>query len=384
MKGFDHESKIIAFDAIPVRRSHDDAPGVHKSFLGHLAVGISVSDVADLAGKYETILNELFTELQLPKERRSYKASEIAQIVGGRLSLGRAFFFRFGRKLLSLDGLKVNVVAGVFDEAALRDEASSASGTIPVPADSTNKIVPIYGGAPGRTYVTLFDFLNKLSDSFPIAAAWKLTQKTGLAGHTILLDGFQGEAPRAWHDLVQRNFVQLVPRGDHCNPYLSCSDLLLRSIDRQRSEEKLPLEAASLWRVLRTIAGSGGRADLHVNMIGNEDISMIAPYDKTRVPEDQFLRHPIFLMIKEEAGSAREIEDSPLLGRVYDRAYEERASVALYNPDISTGFLRSQDWLVVYGERGETVRRNLKRLGYSFNLWDCREDDEASGIRSGT
>jgi hypothetical protein len=52
MLGFEHESKIIAFDAIPVKRSHDDAPGVHKSFLGHLAVGISVSEVADLAGTY--------------------------------------------------------------------------------------------------------------------------------------------------------------------------------------------------------------------------------------------------------------------------------------------------------------------------------------------
>src|SRR5271157_6448685 len=112
-EGFDHESKIIAFDSIPVRRSHDDAPGVHKSFLGHLAVGISVSDVPDLAAKYESIVGALFDELNLPKARRSYKASEVAQLVGGRLTVGRAFFFRFGRRLLGIEGLKVNVFAGV-------------------------------------------------------------------------------------------------------------------------------------------------------------------------------------------------------------------------------------------------------------------------------
>ena len=378
LAGFDHESKIIAFDSIPVRRSHDDAPGVHKSFFGHLAVGISVSDVADLAGQYEAILGELFSELGLPRGRLSYKASEVAQLVGGRLPVGRAFFFRFGRRLLGIDGLKVNVFAGVFDEAELRRSLQVSGGAVPIPPEAANKIVPIYGGDPGRTYVTLFDFLNKISDSFPIAAAWKLMQRTGLAGHTFLLDGFQGEVPRAWHELVRRNFVQLVPRGDHCNPYLSCSDLLLRSIDRQRSEENLPLDYGSLWRALRVIAGVGGRAELHVHMIGNEDIPMIAPYDRTRVPQDQFLKHPAFLFVTEDGNSAREIENSPHLGKVYDRAYRERASVALYSPDVSPGIVRDSDWVVIYGERGHSTYRGLKRLGYSLNLWDLRSAESAA------
>lgn len=374
--GFDHESKIIAFDAIPVRRSHDDAPGVHKSFLGHLAVGISVSDVPDLAGQYEGIVSSLFQELGLPKERRSYKASEVAQLVGGRLTVGRAFFFRFGRRLLSIEGLKVNVFAGVFDEAELRRDVSVGAGPTPIPAESENKIVPIYGGDSGRVYVTLFDFLNKLADSFPIAAAWKLTQRTGLAGHTFLLDGFQGETPRAWHELTRRNFVKLIPRGDHCNPYLSCSDLLLRSIDRQRLEERLPLDAMTLHRVLRTLAGTTGKAETHVHMIGNEDIPMISPYERAHVPEAQFLGHPVFLFVTEEGDSMKEIENSPRLGKVYDRAYDERSSVTLYNPDVSPGFLRDRDWLVIYGERGDAVHRRLKRLGYSLNLWDCRPEHE--------
>lgn len=373
--GFDHESKIIAFDAIPVRRSHDDAPGVPKSFLGHLAVGISVSEVSDLAGTYEAILTSLFTDLSLSKERRSYKAAEVAQIVGGRVLLNRQFFFRFGRRLLAIPGLKVNVFAGVFDEAALRRDLLTTVGASPIPEEAKNKIVPIYGADPGRTYVTLFDFLNKLADSFPIAAAWKLTQKTKLGGHTFLLDGFQGEIPLAWDDLTRRNFVQLVPRGDRCNPFLSCSDLLLRSIDQQRSADNLPLDSTSLWRALRAIAGSGGQAEFHVHEIGNDDIPMIAPHRRARVPEGQFLRHPIHIFVTEEGPSAKEIEDSPLLGRVYDRAYETGGSATLYSSAVSSGILRREDWLVIYGKRGDQVRHNLKGLGYDFNVWDCRTPD---------
>jgi hypothetical protein len=374
--GFGHESKIIAFDAIPIRRSHDDAPGVHKAFSGHLAVGISVSEVESLAEKYERIIDDLFRDIGLPRTRLSYKASEIARLVGGRISLNHRFFFQFGRRLLALDGLKVNVVAGVFDEAALRTEARAAAGLVPIPPGSENKVVPIYGGGPGRTYVTLFDFLNKLADSFPIAAAWKLTQRTGLGGHTFLLDGYQGEAPRAWHELTRRNIVQLVPRGDHCDPYLSCADLLLRSVNIQLTIDALPLEPRSLWQVLGRLGGADQRPQIFVNMIGNEDIPMIAPYDHSRVPQDQFLRHPIFFVIKEESGSLRDIEDSPLLGQVYDRAYSERGSVALYEPGLSAGLLHQGDWLTIYGDRGEGVRRDLRQLRYPFNVWDLRRPAE--------
>jgi hypothetical protein len=175
MDGFDHVRKIIAFDSIPVKRSHDVAPGVPKSFLGHSAVGINVSDVEDLAERYESIISGLFAELGLPRRRLSYKASEVASIVGGRLLWSRRFFFRFGRRVLEIEGLKVNVVAGVFDEDRLRVELLAQTGSVPIPPEAANKVVPIYGGHPGRTYVTLFDFLNKLSDSFGVAAAWKLT-----------------------------------------------------------------------------------------------------------------------------------------------------------------------------------------------------------------
>jgi hypothetical protein len=57
MQGFNHESKMIVFDSTPVKRSHDDAPGVHKSFLGRLPVGISVSEVPSLAGPYEGVVD---------------------------------------------------------------------------------------------------------------------------------------------------------------------------------------------------------------------------------------------------------------------------------------------------------------------------------------
>ncbi len=109
-------------------------------------------------------------------------------------------------------------------------------------------------------------------------------------------------------------------------------------------------------------------------MIGNAEIPMIAPYDRSRVQIDQYLRHPVFLVIKEKEGSMVEVENSPHLGKVYDRAYGCSGSVALYDVDASAPLVRVTDWIVIYGERGESVRKNLRSLGYTFNVWDLREE----------
>jgi hypothetical protein len=40
---------------------------------------------------------------------------------------------------------------------------------------TSNKIVPVYGRNSGRTFVSIYEFLNLIADSFPAISAWKLT-----------------------------------------------------------------------------------------------------------------------------------------------------------------------------------------------------------------
>jgi hypothetical protein len=95
-------------------------------------------------------------------------------------------------------------------------------------------------------------------------------------------------------------------------------------------------------------------------MVDNEDIPMMAPYDRIKVPRDQHLRHPVYFFVKEEADSATEIESSPLVGIVYGKAYVQRASVVLYDPNDAPPLLRAGDGLAIDGDRGEKTRGNLK------------------------
>lgn len=376
--------RIVAVDALPIRRSHEIEPGRTISFLGHLAVALSLFGVEDFEVQYETLIDRLFREMGLARGRRVYSAYDLNKLLFARSRAYDSFLFRFARGLLGVPNLRVTAIVTAFDSSRL-DQAATAedpNSSLDSGAQALERArVPVYGTAPGRTYVSLGKFLGLIQNPFPALAAWKFCERSGVYNQTFLLDYFEGQTSRAWDELTSHNLVYLVPDGDSCSPFISAADLLLRALDRQLVRNQARLERDPVRSALLQIGSWEPTAELHVHQIGNAEIPTIAPYATTSIVSEAFVRHPILFVVNEETQPKErvEIENSPLMRSVADRAYTLRGSVMFYRPDKSSGLVRDGDYIVNYGPRGKETFRRLRKLGYQVKEWEAGGEGPDTG-----
>ncbi len=364
----DSTAPVIAVDAVPFHRSHAVSPDEVKTFHGHLATAISVDQPEVFVRAYQEILDRTCAETGLDRIRAIYKAYDIRQALGGHRIEIEKFFFLFARKLLALPSIRVTGISCSFDVALLHKWVD-----LPLSGDAESdfkesKVVPVYGREPGREYVSISSFLNLIADSFPVIAAWRLTEVTGIYNRHFLLDGFPNHVSKAWDELSGRNRVDLVPHGDACNPMLSAADLLCASIDRQLDRQRLRLSSRGVFEVLKALGGEALAAEIHSLSVSNEQIDSIAPYSRAPISKARYIRHPVTFLISEaeDAHQRYEVESSPLMRRVRERAYNTGGSYLLYEAKTSPTILCGDDCVIAYGPKGVDTIRRLRSLGYSF------------------
>ncbi len=366
-------SSFHAVDAIVYRRSHSPSPNVTLSFKGLIAAIIEVEDPDQFTAHYESGLDEVFEEVGLDRLKKIYKAYEIAKHLSGRPRAADAVFYRFARRLMALDGLRINIVGSNFDIARLAEDLGLKASGDPSHDFRTLPAVGAYGRTPGRKYITLADLVDLIEHPYPALASWKLVENAHMTRQTFLMDEIGGPISKAWESLTEMNHVQTVPHGDTCSPFISAADLLLRAIDRQLARDFARLIRPDLEETVRKIGGSSPGAEVHVHMIGNTDIPMIVPQVETAIPTAQFVRHPLFIVVCENShkDERAELEVSPLFYAVQDRAYRERGGVAFYSPKVSPSLIRPGDWLVSYGPVGRAAYASLKAMAFSINHWQA-------------
>ena len=376
-----------AVDSIVYRRSHSPSPGVTLSFKGLVAAIIEIGNPDEFASRYESILESVFAEVGLDRLKKVYKAYEIAKYLSGRPRAADATFYRFGRELLSIDGLTVNVVGSNFDVVRLAADLGLKMTGDPAHDFKTLPAVGAFGRAPGRKYITLAELVDLIEHPFPALASWKLVENARMRRQSFLMDEIGGPISKAWESLTESNRVETIPHGDTCSPFISAADLLLRAIDRQLARDYARLIRPDLEEAIRKIRGTGPGAEVHVHMIGNLDIPMIVPQVETTIPTTQFVRHPLFIVVCENRhkDERAELEVSPLFYAVQDRAYRERGGVAFYNPKVTPSLIRPGDWLVSYGQVGREAYSTLRAMSYSIHHWEAGggEEEKSSTTPSG-
>ena len=364
----DSTDPLIAVDAVPFHRSHAISPEEVRSFHGHLAVAISVSQPGGFVRAYQEILDSTCAETGLDRMKSIYKAYDIRQALGGHRFETERFFFLFARKLLALPSIRVTAVSCSFDVALLHEWVDRPLSGDTETDFKESKVVPVYGREPGREYISIWSFLNLIADSFPAIAAWRLTEVTGIYNRHFLLDGFPNHVSKAWDQLSGRNRVDLVPHGDSCNPVLSAADMLCAAIDRQLDRQRLRLSTRGVHQVLETMGGASLAAEIHSLSVSNEQIDSIAPYSRLPISVSRYVRHPVTFLISEaeDARQRYEVESSPLMRRVRERAYNAGGSYLMYEAKTSPALLCGDDCMIAYGPKGAGTIRHLKSLGYTF------------------
>lgn len=111
--------------------------------------------------------------------------------------------------------------------------------------------------------------------------------------------------------------------------------MILRTIDRQLEKSHKFLVEKDLWDIVFTLTSE----------------------------------HPIIFVFNENdtKGEKKEIENSPLMRQLFDRAYESNGGIIFYESGFSTNLMKDGDWFVSYGKKGFETYKRLKKMGYNLN-----------------
>ncbi len=365
------ESRIIAIDSKSIKRDWETADGEKKVFHGLIGVSLSVFQLKNFKETYEAILIELFNRYRIPKEEHAYKSTQIFSIFAGRPYIADNFINDFAIKMLQIKELRFNIFFTTLETKLLIQEKLGRDGKTPTPEDfldlQSKRIVPIYGIESGEKTVTVLDLLNRIENYYPIICAWKLTDITKMKGQYFLVDFFEGEESRAWTELVTYNKVNTVTKGDNCNVYISAADMILRAIDRQLVRSRKFLEEGDLWDIINLFTDDA--SNVNVIRIWNPDLYFIKPIKPIQIQTKFFVKHPIIFVFNENdtKGERKELENSPIMVELYNRAYELNGGIIFYESGFSTSLMREGDWFVSYGKKGSETYKRLKKMGYNLN-----------------
>jgi hypothetical protein len=188
------------------------------------------------------------------------------------------------------------------------------------------------------------------------------------------VDFFEGEESRAWHELVTYNTVNTVAKGDNCNCYISAADMILRTIDRQLEKSHKFLVENDLWDIVLSLT-SEHPTNINIIRVWNPDLHYIKPIKPIQIQPKFFVKHPIIFVFNENdtKGEKKEIENSPLMRQLFDRAYESNGGIIFYESGFSTNLMKDGDWFVSYGTKGFETYKRLKKMGYNLNHHNVME-----------
>lgn len=94
------EDKLIAVDSKAVQRSWVSDDGAKKSFKGLIGVSLSVFNEENFRAKYEEILQRLFTQFGLTKDKMTYKSAEIYSLFYEKPLTAQKLLFEFSSYVL--------------------------------------------------------------------------------------------------------------------------------------------------------------------------------------------------------------------------------------------------------------------------------------------
>lgn len=123
---------------------------------------------------------------------------------------------------------------------------------------------------PMFSYLTAEDYLYQNSDA-------------GTDGIEFHIDGFVSKQTRAWKNLVGKVDPMVFWRGDECNPFIACADLVAFLTDVKLRRKHLPLNRDSIADVwsghsFRTAAHYASRDGITIQAWYNEEIIHVWPY----------------------------------------------------------------------------------------------------------
>ncbi len=363
---------LVAFDAKQFRRGKtvatpkgSDLNEKYSGFNTHLGVGVSIDDPQSFVRHYLDANRDLMEDFKIHYSVPFFTSRHL------RNTMGMSKAMSFADKLVS----------------RVQEHISSVHCSFVILSPSKIPTVSVGGFKSGTTNVPIHHFINILGPMFSYLTAhsylW-MKDYRNVGDLELHMDSFRSKHAKAWAMMMDSVTPKVFTRGDECNPFISCADIIAFLTDAKLYSQRLRLNPTEIEKVWKKYAfGVTTRFfdqnSLHYYTWKNDDHVDLTPY---------LARPVIFLAIDhiETEGLAREedeadtgdmpdkprkfnrvIKNTPIYYAAVDYAFQKKGCLKLFDRREDMPLVRDGDIFVYVGLDAERIGKTLQH-GYKIQV----------------
>lgn len=371
--------KVVAFDAKRFQRIkrgwNEDETKEEKTrvFLSQLGAGVTIPEPDEFARIYVEASQDLKQRFDLDYATPFFSSTYLKD------HLNPIEAADFARQLVSK----------VQDHI----ESVHCSYIAPPTPDTTHIEVGGIGCVKQRIPTTRFIEELGLSFSYLTALSYMWTHDDANFGDMeMYIDAFRSRRTRAWDIVKSKAAVKIFYRGDECNPFVSCADIIAFHVDSLLATKKLKLFPDKIKHVL-----SHYKFDTTSRFFDSSNIN----YYRWRTDQvidlsSRLARPAVFLSIDQfatensrgqeddvqasrdelAAGKPRKYDAGLRQSSTYQAAlkyaYRKNGCVKLFNSNEDKGNVKSGDVFIYAGSDSERISRTLRDM-VDIQIYSGRE-----------
>ena len=372
--------KVAGFDAKafhrgkPIPTPVEDSDSVEKylGFNSQLGVGAIIADDAGFAMAFAGKSGELRESFGIKEKLPFFSSTQLKQILGLR-------------KAISFADKTITAVQGLI-------ESVHCSYTILPP--KTIETIPVGGFKSSLIDKPTNEFIDSLGPMFSYLTAHSYLYQNRYVVEDNMdfhIDSFRSKRTKAWDRLIGSVSPKIFWRGDECNPFIACADLLAFLTDVKLYNQRLKLEPNDIKKIW-----SDYSFDVTVNFYDKKSLHVYSWSDNENIDIIPYIARPtIFLAVDDVETLAysndspaptteEEISDKPVVRKfnqvikqsdVYHSAvryaFQKHGSVKIFHRHEDMKAVRDGDVFVYVGS-------NSKMVGESFR--DAYEIELLPGV----
>ena len=231
-------------------------------------------------------------------------------------------------------------------------------------------------------------FIESLGSAFSYLTALSYMWKHESADYgdlEVYLDAFNSKQTLAWDILTERLSMKVFYRGDECNPFISCADVLAFLVDDRLTTRGLRLNPPDIKRVLEPYL-----FDTTVLYLDQKNLSFYVWREDKIINMTNYLKRPVVFLsmdslnagdsgLETDGGQDGQVEGKQVKPDVGMRqtgayqaalkhAYRQNGCVKLFSPTEDMGLVKSGDVFIYVGPNSERMGRQLQDTA---DIWVC-------------
>ncbi len=362
---------LVAFDAKQFRRGKTvatpkraDLNEKYAGFNTHLGVGVSIDDPQGFVRYYLDANRDLMKSFKIQHNVPFFTSGHLRNM----LDMPKAISFAD------------NLISSV------QDHISSIHCSFVILPPSKIPTVSVGGFRTGTKNVPIHHFINTLGPMFSYLTAhsylW-MKNYQNVGNLELHIDSFRTKPTKAWSMMVDSVTPKVFTRGDECNPFISCADIIAFLTDVKLYGQYLKLKSKEIEKVWKEYSFG-----VTTQFFDQSNLNYYTWKNNNNVDFTQYLARPVVFLaidhieteglVSDEGDEAdaepdktrkfdRVIKKTPIYHATVNYAFQKKGCMKLYDRKEDLSLVRDGDVFVYVGSDAERIGETLKH-GYDIQV----------------